>query len=146
MTGKPDFLCTYSMVCARRGFCSCISFIIAVLLGFSFGTDFSSLFASGRAVRLLPNSRYSSAPATGNDRMTSSHSVLYAVSTRWIIMYSTSRIDSMERMRFITAAYGDSHFIRASSTSTCIATAGSTDIILRSVLPISSSLCSKLVM
>ena len=55
------------------------------------------------------------------------------------MMYSTKIMENMDSMKFMTAAYGESHFISTSSTSICTATAGITDSILRIVRPMFAS-------
>ena len=69
------------------------------------------------AERLLPKSRYSAAPASGIVRMMSSQRILYVLSSRFVMIYSTKNAANMDSMKFITAEYGDSHLISNTSHS-----------------------------
>ena len=90
-------------------------------------------FRSGRAVRLLPKRRYSSAPATGTVRITSSHRILYAVSSRLMMINSTSSTAATDSASVMYAAYGDSHFTSSRIQSACTAAAGMTVSTRRSI-------------
>ena len=49
--------------------------------------------------------------------MMSSQRILYVLSSRFVMMYSTKNTANMVRMKFITAEYGDSHLISSTSHS-----------------------------
>ena len=49
--------------------------------------------------------------------MMSSQRILYVLSSRFVMIYSTKNAANMDSMKFITAEYGDSHLISNTSHS-----------------------------